>query len=78
VPAPSTSTIISSRTIEDTCRPWWAASATSGPAMTTEMNAGVTVTSARLSDRKMITSNTMMNSADRFSTRLPVLPDAFC
>ena len=42
------------------------------------MNAGSSVVSASESERKISTSSTMMNRADRLSSWLPVLPDAFC
>ncbi len=62
MPAPSTSTIISNWAIGETCRPCWAASATSGPEISTDRKAGISVTSASVSDRKISTSSTMMNS----------------
>ena len=43
--------------------------------MTTEMKAGASVVSASVNDRKISTSSTMMNSAEKSSTWLPVLPD---
>ena len=55
-----------------------AASATSGPEMSTDSRAGRTVVMASVSDRKMSTSSTMMKISDRLCTLLPVLPDAFC
>ena len=73
-----TSTISSSWAIGETCRPCLAASATSGPAMATEIAGGSTVVIARLSDRKISTSSTITNKMDRNCTLLPVLPDAFC
>ncbi len=71
MPAPSTSTIISSWAIGETCRPWCAASATSGPEISTDMKAGISVVSASVSDRKMSTSSTMMKMEDRYSIRPP-------
>ena len=55
-----------------------AASATSGPEMSTENSAGSTVVIARVSDRKISTSRMMMKTSDRSCTLLPVLPVAFC
>ena len=62
----------------ETLRPCSPASATSGPDIENAMNAGSSVISASDSERKISTSSTMMNSADRLSSWLPVLPDAFC
>ncbi len=62
----------------ETWSPCWAASATSGPAMVNDSNGGMTVTRARVNDRKIRTSSTRMNSSDRSWILLPVLPEAFC
>ena len=62
----------------DTWSPCWAASATKGPAMVNDNSGGITVTRAKVNDRKISTSSTMMNSSDRPWILLPVLPEAFC
>jgi hypothetical protein len=62
----------------ETFRPACAASPTSGPAMATAKNAGISVISGASSDRKIISSKTRIKITDRPSTWFPWLPDLAC
>ena len=62
----------------ETFRPACAAAPTSGPAMATAKNAGISVISGASSDRKISSSRIRMKTTDTNSTWFPVLPDLVC
>ena len=62
----------------ETLSPWLASSAMTGPAISTDSSAGITVTNGAVSDRKISSSRMMMKRKAAICTWLPVLPDCFC